>query len=36
MAKPIFNLDEEFRLGIEEIDNQHIQLVSMLTMYTNF
>jgi hemerythrin len=30
MAKPIFNFDKEFRLGIEEIDNQHIQLVSML------
>jgi hemerythrin-like metal-binding protein len=30
MAKAIFNFDEEFRLDIEEIDNQHIQLVSML------
>jgi len=30
MAKPIFNFDKEFRLGIDEMDNEHIKLVSML------
>jgi len=30
MAKPIFNFNEEFRLGIEEVDREHIKLVSML------
>jgi len=30
MAKKLFNFDDEFRLGIDVIDNEHIKLVDML------
>lgn len=30
MAKKLFNFENEFRLGIEEMDNEHIKLVDML------
>ncbi|MDR3578119.1 MAG: hemerythrin family protein [Anaerolineaceae bacterium] len=30
MAKDLFNFDAEFKLGIEEIDKEHMKLVNML------
>ncbi len=30
MTKKIFDFDAEFRLGIDQIDNEHIKLVDML------
>ncbi len=30
MAKKLFDFDAEFRLGIDDVDNEHIKLVDML------
>lgn len=30
MAKKLFDFDAEFKLGIDEVDNEHIKLVDML------
>ncbi|HZU87273.1 MAG TPA: hemerythrin family protein [Anaerolineaceae bacterium] len=30
MAKPIFDFDAEFKLGIEAVDSEHVKLVNML------
>jgi hemerythrin len=30
MAKKLFDFDAEFKLGIEEVDNEHVKLVDML------
>ena len=30
MAKKLFDFDAEFRLGIEQVDNEHVKLIDML------